>query len=72
MLNGQLLRQNVPFVNPSADHYSTFRVLNEHTNTAYIDDVVIQEPVPDSLAYTDAACIQRYGVAMKGSVFILR
>ena len=81
-LDGQLLRQDVPFVNTNVATYSAFRFINQHTATATADDVLITPDVPASLTDShdddttpDAQEIQAHGNTWanpRGAVFKFR
>jgi hypothetical protein len=48
-LNGVLVRQKLPFINPSLTSYSSVTLVNDATNAACLDDMYIGTVYPDSL-----------------------
>ena len=76
-LNGQLLRQNLPFINTSAVAYSGLRFQSGTVSTGYVDNVYVSNSVPPSLTnlsaitdldedgIPDAVEIMQYGVLAK-------
>lgn len=70
-VNGQLLRQLIPFPRgPAAQFYRALQIANQDGN-AFLDNVSIGSALPAGLS-GDALLIHQFGTVVFGSVFLLR